>query len=457
MTHTEERYSCTAFGSGETHLALEITVKNVVPASNDERITVTWRKVIVYVLFTLVGFNLRSVILGIPPVLPLIQHDLGLSYAATGLLTALPVLMLGVGAWPAGLLAERIGGRACVSIGLALLGAGALLRALWPSAVSLFLFTLLLSLGITLSQTAMPVLARRWFPTQIGFVSALFTDGLIIGESVAAGATAPIMVQLLGRDAWSATFVLWGIPVLGLLALWLWLTPSQPARASVQSSLTTDTTVATTSGSSHPPVKRTRVNAWHLGIMLGAGSLIYFGMNGWIASYNQAIHYAGMTSLALATLNTAQLPVCLALTFVAERLAGRRWPFIVSGVVCAVAIVGWVLTPAMLEPFWATLLGGSSALVFTLGIALPPLLASQEEVGHLAGLTLSLTYCVAFVGPFIGGALWDLLGVPAVAFLPVTLASVTLIVLGALLPSRAAFGLVGEARHAGSDTATPTL
>jgi MFS transporter, CP family, cyanate transporter len=436
---------------------LEITVKNVVSASNDEHITVTWRKVIVCVLFTLVGFNLRSVILGVPPVLPLIQHDLGLSYATTGLLTALPVLMLGVGAWPSGLLVGRIGGRACVSIGLALLGAGALLRALWPSAVSLFLFTLLLSLGITLSQTAMPVLARRWFPTQIGFVSALFSDGLIIGESVAAGATAPIMVQLLGRDAWSATFVLWGIPVFGLLALWIWLTPSQPARASVQPSLTPDTPAATILHSSHPPVKRARVNAWHLGIMLGAGSLVYFGMNGWIASYNQAIHYAAMTSLALATLNTAQLPVCLALTFVAERLAGRRWPFIVSGIICSLAIVGWVLTPATLEPFWATLLGGSSALVFTLGIALPPLLASPDEVGRLAGLTLSLTYCVAFVGPFIGGALWDLLGVPAVAFLPVALASVTLIVLGALLPSRAAFGLIGAVRHAESDTATPKL
>ena len=424
-------------------------MKNNASTSGDGRITVTWRKVIVCTLITLGGFNLRSVILAVPPVLPLIQHDLQLSYAATGLLTALPVLVLGVGAWPSGLLAERIGPRSCVSIGLVLLGAGALLRALQSTALSLFLFTLLLSLGIAVSQTAIPILARRWFPAQIGLVAALFSDGLIIGEAVAAGVTIPIMLRFLGSNAWTGSFVLWGVPVVGLLVLWLWLAPPTPAKAPVKPFSPESTTASTTARSSAPPVKRTRVNGLHLGIMLGANSLIYFGMNGWIASYNQAMHYGNLTPLALVTLNAAQLPVSLAVTLIAQQLAGRRWPFIAAGTICTVAITGWVFTPAVLEPFWAALLGGSSALVFTLGIALPPLLASHDQVARLTGTTLSLTYCVAFVGPFIGGALWDLFHLPAVAFLPVAMASLTLIILGALLPSRASFGLVMEARHVG--------
>ncbi len=184
-------------------------IKHAKPPASDEGINITWRKIIVCVLLTLVGFNLRSVILGVPPVLPLIQHDLGLNYTETGFLTALPVLVLACAAWPSGLVAERIGSRACVSIGLALLGGGALLRTLWPIASLLFLFTLLMSLGIALAQTAVPVLARRWFPASIGFVAALFSDGLIIGEAVAAGITVPVMVQFWGRDAWTATFILW--------------------------------------------------------------------------------------------------------------------------------------------------------------------------------------------------------------------------------------------------------
>ena len=413
-------------------------LKNSPPAIQDVSISATWRKVVVCILITLVGINLRSVILAVPPVLPLIQHDLGLSYTAAGLLTALPVLMLGVAAWLSGLLAERIGERACVSIGLALLGGGAVLRALWTTALSLFLFTLLLSLGIALSQTVVPVLVRRWFPAQIGFVAALFSDGLIIGESVAAGLTVPIMAQFLGKDAWGATFILWGIPVIVLLVLWLWLAPSAPATIHTHSERLSDST-ATKGSDSAPP--RVRVSAWHLGIMLGANSLIYFGMNGWIASYNQAMHYSNLTPLALILLNATQLPASFAVTLFAQRLAGKRWPFIAAGATCTIAIAGWVFTPAALELFWAAVLGGCSALVFTLGIALPPLLAGPKEVARLTGITFSLTYCVAFVGPFIGGQLWDLFQLPAIAFLPVAVASITLMLLGALLPPRATFGL----------------
>ncbi len=182
----------------------------------------------------------------------------------------------------------------------------------------------------------------------------------------------------------------------------------------------------------------------HLGILLGGGSLIYFNMNSWIAVYNQATHHGQLTSLALLVLNVAQLPVSLGVTFFAQWLAGRRAPFIVAGTICGVAITGWVFTPAVLEPWWAAFLGGSSALVFTLGIALPPLLATQHEVARLTGITLSLNYCVAFIGPLIGGQLWDWFHIPALAFVPVLLASISLIVLSLFLPSRADFGLLSH-------------
>ena len=69
-------------------------VKHSKPPFGDGGITATWRKIIVCILLTLVGFNLRSVILAVPPILPLMQHDLRLNYTTAGLLTALPVLVL---------------------------------------------------------------------------------------------------------------------------------------------------------------------------------------------------------------------------------------------------------------------------------------------------------------------------------------------------------------------------
>src|SRR5947209_18891548 len=125
-------------------------IKHSKPPVGEGGITITWRKIIVCILLTLVGFNLRSVILGIPPILPLIQHDLRLNYTTAGLLTALPVLVLAAAAWPSGLLAERISARACVSIGLALLRGGALMGAFWPVGCLPLLLTIVIGHGIAL-------------------------------------------------------------------------------------------------------------------------------------------------------------------------------------------------------------------------------------------------------------------------------------------------------------------
>ncbi len=405
-----------------------------------------WRGAVVCALLVLVGINIRSVILAVPPVLPLIRRDLDLSYTATGLLTSLPTLIMGGSAWSSGLLIERIGARNAVTCGLVLLGAGALLRTVWTAAPPLFLFTIVLGFGIALAQTTAPVLIRRWYPERIGFVTALFTDGLILGETLGAGATVPLMLWLLGSDAWRATFVLWGLPVLVLVAFWLWLAPPEPHVE--QARLVEMKKAAEGIGLIEQPEEgdqfprapassaKTPVRTIHLGLLLGAGSLIYFGMNSWIATYNQAIHRDSFTPLALTVLNALQLPASLGVTFFAQRLTGKRWPFVLAGIICLVAILGWIFGPAGLEYPCAALLGASSALVFTLGLALPALLAGPGGVARLAGATLSISYSTAFIGPFIGGGLWDLFGLPALAFVPVAAASAVLVIAGLMLPAR---------------------
>ena len=404
--------------------------------TTDERITPFWRSILVCSLLIFVGINLRSVILGVPPVLPLIKGTLGLSYTETGLLTALPTLIMGGFAWFSGLLVERIGGRAAVTIGLALLAFGALMRAIWPGAFFLYFFTIVLSLGIALAQTTAPVLVRRWFPAHIGLVSALYTDGLIIGETIGAGVTVPIMLLFLGKNAYALSFVFWGLIVIVALALWLWLAPhAPPTRGTrVPTAPPEQMAILDASKAASSPAQEKPVSFIMPGLLLGAGSLMYFAMNAWIATYNQAIHAASYTPLALTTLNALQLPASLGVTFFAQRLVGRRWPFIAGGVVALIAVIGWVATPPGTEFLWAALLGASSALVFTLGLALPPLLAAPEQVARLTGMTLTLSYSMAFVGPFIGGGLWDLFGLPPLAFLPVALAAALLIGLGSFLP-----------------------
>src|SRR2546426_9166871 len=63
------------------------------------------------VLLWLVGVNLRTVILGVPPTLPALHQALRLSYSAAGLLTSLPIFLMAAGAIPGAYLVSRVGAR----------------------------------------------------------------------------------------------------------------------------------------------------------------------------------------------------------------------------------------------------------------------------------------------------------------------------------------------------------
>jgi CP family cyanate transporter-like MFS transporter len=368
----------------------------------------------------LVTINLRSVLLAVPPVLPQIRQDLGLSYTTTALLTSLPTLMMGLAAVPGAFLVARASPRAAVAVGLALLAAGTLLRVTASSALPLFAFTILLSLGIAVTQPAMPVLVRQWFPRQIGLATGIYSNGFIIGEVIAASLTTSVLLWFRTND-WRVTFLFWGVPVVATLALWLLFAPRTQAAIA-------------TSGLARWQAGWNTWRGWRMGLLLGSGSLVYFAMNTWIPEYDKALGRADAYPDALKVLNAMQLPTSILVTIFARSLAGRRWPFILSGVLCTAGIFGWLFAPASTALLWVGLLGAGSSGVFLLGLALPPLLATAREVAGYTGLLLTLGYTSAFFGPLIGGGLWDASGIPALAFLPVILASLMQIVLGAFLP-----------------------
>lgn len=368
----------------------------------------------------LVTVNLRTVLLAVPPVLPQIQHDLNLSYTATALLTSLPTLMMGLAAVPGAFLVARASPRAAVAVGLALLAAGTLLRAAIPAALPLFVFTILLSLGIAVTQPALPVLVRQWFPRQIGLATGIYSNGFIIGEIIAASLTTSVLLWFRTND-WRVTFIFWGVPVVAMLALWLIFAP-RPHSANA------------TSGLARWLAGWNTWRGWRMGLLLGSGSLVYFAMNTWIPDYDKALGRGDAYPDALKVLNAMQLPTSILIAVFARSLAGRRWPFILAGILCTSGIFGWLFAPASTALLWVGLLGAGSSGVFLLGLALPPLLAAEHEVAGYTGLMLTLGYASAFCGPLIGGGLWDISGIPALALLPVILASVTQIALGVFLP-----------------------
>ena len=69
----------------------------------------------------------------------------------------------------------------------------------------LYAATILMSGGIAIMQPAMSLLVRQWLPQRRGFGTALYSNGLLVAETVAVLLTIPVVLPLVG-DSWRVTW-----------------------------------------------------------------------------------------------------------------------------------------------------------------------------------------------------------------------------------------------------------
>jgi len=273
-----------------------------------------------------------------------------------------------------------------------------------------------MGIGIAVSQPALPSLARLWFPARTALATAIYSNGFLIGEVVAAAFTVPLVLPLVG-SSWQGALLFWSLPVLliaGAFALFTTHALRDPGA----------------------PMMRwwpdwRNANTWRLGLILGGASLAYFGANAFIPDYLRATHHSQYIGAALTSLNVSQLPASLIAGVVPRYVIARRWPIAVAGCLTVAAAAGmamgdvWVIV-------WAAPLGFSTAGVFVLTLSLPPLLTEPHDVHRLSAAMFTISYGCSFAGSLIGGAIWDTTKVPLSSFLPVAGAglAMTLIVLG---------------------------
>lgn len=367
-------------------------------------------------LLWLAGNGLRLTILAVPPVIAMIRDDLALNATAVGLLSSIPPAMFAIAALAGSLLVARLGVTAALVGGLLLVAGGSALRGLSPNYAVLLLTTVVMSAGVAIMQPIMPTTVRQWLPRRIGLGTALYTNGLLVGEILAVLLTTPFVLPLVGGD-WRLSLVAWSAPI-AIIAITIYaFAPRSPTAHD---------------GPAGAPKKW--LPDWHIGLVWRLGALfccvnaIYFSANAFLPIYLSSAGRADLISGALLALNLGQLPASLLLLVTAQGLERRVWPYIASGALSLLAIAGlvWMIGPATIV--WATLLGFSDAAALILGLTLPPLLCRPEDVARTSAGTFTLSYGGAVIIAVISGAAWDLSGIPGLAFLPLAVCAVALAV-----------------------------
>lgn len=354
-------------------------------------------------LLWLLGVDLRLTILAVPPVLPLIHHDLHLDEKMVAALTGLPVLLFGLMAVPGSLLISRIGARRAAITGAVLVAIGSALRGIGPSTAMLFGMTAIMGAGVAVMQPALPTLVGRWFPRRVSFATALYANGLLIGEMVPASFTIPFVLPLLA-GSWQWSFVFWAVPVLLTVLLVVLFTPhAEPAVRNVNTRWWPDW---------HD------VRTWQLGCMMGGCGALYFGCNAFLPDYLHAIGRPGLLGAGLTALNTGQLPASFLIMWIGRHLVGRKEPLMIMSVAGLVSLAGLLVPSPIVIIAAAGMIGFSAAFVLILTLALPPVLANPDDVHRLAAGMLALSYTITFLMPYIGGAIWDATHMREAALIP---------------------------------------
>jgi CP family cyanate transporter-like MFS transporter len=366
------------------------------------------------VLLWLAGVALRLTILAVPPVIPMIHDELNLSATEVGILTGLPSMLFAIAAVPGSLVIARLGISTALVVGLMLASVGSALRGFLPDVIWLYAMTVVMGGGIAIMQVTLPPAVRGWAPRRIGFATAVYTNGLLIGEILPVALMLPLVLPLVG-GRWQWGFVVWSVPLAIIAALVMLLAP----RATNSSTLLRRRWW---------PDWRDQL-IWRLGIMLGMINATYFATNAFLPDYLRSGGQGEWISPALSGLNAGQLPASFLLLAFASRLERKVWPYVVCGLLCVIATGGIVFGTGAWIVAAATLQGFSAATILILVLALPPLLSPPDDVHRVSAAMFTISYSCAVIVPVISGLVWDLTGVASTAFVPIALCGIVLVIL----------------------------
>lgn len=363
-------------------------------------------------LLWLAGSGLRITILAVPPVIPLIHDDLRMSETQVGILSGLPMALFASAAIAGSLLIARFGARMALIAGLLFCGFGSALRGIGPSLAMLYAGTIVTAFGVAVMQPSLPPLVRAWVPQRIGLATAVYTNGLLIGEILPIAITIPFLLPLID-SSWRLSFVIWGIPVLLIAAAIATYAPRQPATAPA-------TNRRWLPDFSNPLI-------WRIGFLLGSVNSMYFSLNGFLPDYLTHTGQPDLIHGALAALNFCQLPASLLLLATVDRMVRTAWSYVACGIASLAAVLAIVLLGGVWVIVGTTILGFAASAILVLILALPPLISPADDVHRVSAGMFTISYSCAVIVPVVSGALWDLTGLPATAFIPMAICALAVI------------------------------
>lgn len=345
-------------------------------------------------LVVLIGLNLRSFIAAPAPLLADISSDTGLGLSGVAMLTLLPMVLMGVGAFVSPGLQARFGARRGMLVALAVLFAGSALRLVAFDGLSLIVTAALCGIGVAFVQAAFPGIIKARFPTSVPVVTGLYSGVMMAGGAFGARLM-PVLVN--AGFSWRVALAILAVPVaVALAAAWRILSDVKSSRP--------DNTLT----------RRllARPRTWGLMGAFGLVNTGYTSMIAWLAPYYQAQGWTSADASSLvAVMAACQAAAALGLPVLARGNIDRRRWLLLTIAFQAIGFLGLARLPGAAPALWAGLCGAGLGGSFSLAIVTAlDHLPRPEQAGALAALMQGGGFLIAAIGPYAVALLHDWTG-----------------------------------------------
>ncbi|PTJ72497.1 CynX/NimT family MFS transporter [Mammaliicoccus sciuri] len=347
------------------------------------------QSLILFIGILLIGASLRAPITSVGIALPSIKDTLNLSNTSVSLITIIPLLSFAVISLFAAKISHKFGLERTVFGALILICVGIALRAI--TGVSwLYVGTILIGVGIAFGNVLTPGIIKMNFPLRIGIMTGYYTVVMNIFGSVSSYVTAPLVKHFNYNIAISLIGI---VTFIGIITWSFQLNKHE----TVNSSQTT-----------------TNINvwksplSWQITLLMGGQSMIFYSLINWLPEFllshgtpiNEAVIYLSILQLAI-------IPLTFVTPIFAEKLKNQVLITFVTGLLFVLGIL-----TLMLQPNWAflgiILIGVASGLAFGL---VNTFFGLRTENGltaaKLSGMSQSVGYLFAAIGPLLFGILHD--------------------------------------------------
>jgi len=357
----------------------------------------------------------------IPPILPLIISDLGLTYARAGLLVslfALPGLFVSL---PGGFLSDRYGmrplGTGCFLLlvgGTVLVGLGNDLRILWLGRIIAGIGSLTLTILI-------PKLLSQWFRDKgLGLAMGIFNTGVPLGSI--------LCFSFFGKlgSLWG-----WRVPVLMtgaysvIVSVLYFLFYRLPSSGKNESSLPSG--MITTLREMGLPI-------WGIGLswLWFNASFVSFATfaPGLFMENGYTLEQSGLL-IGIPLLGSLLLSTPTG--YLVDRIKHQEWFIAIGGLAFSILTLSFNYSTAF--PLLVTLMGISGAMIPAPIYSLPPAVLKPENVGMGFGVLSTCSSIGLFGAPYLVGKVRDLTGTYSCSFIMISVYAL-LITLSILLTCR---------------------